>query len=116
MSTKFQNNMTDFYDLPLWLQIYFQIEEEPYIRGLLRKTSKGLNDKSLLIKEDFDYANSQYKISWYRTNKDYVLIADDSDEGNQVYNYYYTINGSAYIFLKQTLQQPFKKGLIKTSF
>jgi hypothetical protein len=101
MSTKFQNKMTDlFYDLPLWLQIYTQIEKETFIRGLLRRTSKGLNDKCLLIKDDFDYANSQLRISWYRINKDYVLIADDSEEGNRVYNYYFTINESAQLFLK----------------
>jgi len=88
------------YDLPLWLQIYAQIEKETCRRGLLRKTSKGLNNNCLLIKEDFNYANSQLRISWYYINKDYVLIADDSEEGNRVYNYYYTMYESAQLFLK----------------
>ena len=101
MSTKFQNKMTDlFYDLPLWLQIYSQIEKKTFIRGLLRRTSKGLNDKCLLIKDDLDYANSQLRISWHRINKDFILIADYSDEAIRLYNYYYDIYNSSKLFLK----------------
>ena len=101
MSTTFQTNMTDlFYAIPLWLQIYAQIEKNTYIRGLLRKTSKGLNDKYLLIKEDYNYAYSQLRISWYRTNRDFSLIADDSEEGTRISNYYYTILESSQLFLK----------------
>lgn len=94
-------NMSDlFYDLPLWLQIYYQIEKNTYIRALLRKTLKSLNDKLLLTKDDYNHVNSQLKVSWYRTNKDYVLIADDSDEGNRIYDYYITIYHSSLLFLK----------------
>ena len=96
-----QNKMTNvFYDLPLWLQIYFQIEENPYIRGLLRKSSKGFNNIYLLIKQDYDYANSQLRISWHRINKDFILIADYSDEAIRLYNYYYDIYNSSKLFLK----------------
>ena len=93
--------MTDtFYELPLWIQIYVQIEKNPYIRGLLRQTATTLNNKCLLIIEDCNYANSQLRISWYHTNKDYVLIADDSAEGNRIYNYYYNIYETCQLFLK----------------
>lgn len=93
--------MTDlFYYLPIWLQIYVQIEKETFIRSLLRRTSKALNDKCLLIKDDFDYANSQLKIGWYSINKYYVLLADDSEEGIRVYNYYYKMFESSQLFLK----------------
>ena len=98
------NNMSEvFYDLPLWLQVYTQIEKEPYIRGLLRKTAKGLNDNRLIIKDDIDYANSQQRISWYRIFKDFVLIADNSDEGNRIYNYYYMMFESSRLFIKTKL-------------
>ena len=104
MSTKFKNNMTDiFYMLPLWLQIFIQTETDTYIRGLLRKTSNGLNAKFLLIKADYDYAKSQHRIGWYRINKDYNLMGDDSEEGTRVYNYYDKLEISSKLFLTNKL-------------
>ena len=80
--------MNNFYKLPLWLQIYFQQEEDTQLRGILRMTFKGLTDSCLLIKNDKLYAASQMRIAWDRSNRDYILIADESEEGQDIFNFY----------------------------
>jgi hypothetical protein len=91
--------MDHIYTLPLWLQIYIQIENNPIIRGILRRTCHSLNHKNLLIEADFEMAIERQRIGWYMTNKDYELIADDSDEGNITYNFYDNMYKSTSSFL-----------------
>ena len=92
-------NISKFYSLPLWLQIYFQMEQNPCIRCLFRKTSKIFNNPLLLITIDIDHAASKLKLGWYQTNKNYILIADDSEWGIKEYNYYNNMYESAKQFL-----------------
>lgn len=94
--------MTDnFYNLPLWIQIYVQQDGDVIIRSQLRQTSKSLNSNNLLSNLDYISARDYQKLGWWRTNKDFILIADDSDEGIEIYNYYDNMFKSASLFLKK---------------
>tara|TARA_B100001093_G_C26065381_1_gene692229 strand:- start:65 stop:337 length:273 start_codon:yes stop_codon:yes gene_type:complete len=77
--------MDNYYLLPLWLQIYYGIEENIYIRSLLRMTCKSFK-KNLFVK-DFNDCYRIFVLSWYNINKNYELIADDSINGNIIYTY-----------------------------
>ena len=83
-----------FYELPLWMQIYLQTETNEKVRYKLRLTSKIFNCQNLLINDiDIDFAKRELKLGWYMTNRDFILIADDSDAGCELYDYY---NGKYY--------------------
>ncbi len=77
--------MDNFYNLPLWLQIYYQEEKNIFLRGLIRKTNSSFNKK--LFKNDFYDCYRIFVLSWYNLNKNYELIADDSIQGNIIYTY-----------------------------
>ena len=94
-------NIHELYTLPLWLQIYFQTEKDPTIRCLFRKTTKIFNNKLLLIIEDIEYCKYKNRLGWYYTNKDFMLIADDTKRGIKEYDYYNTMYESAEIFLNK---------------
>tara|TARA_B100001057_G_C22745928_1_gene909736 strand:+ start:405 stop:701 length:297 start_codon:yes stop_codon:yes gene_type:complete len=92
-------NIYDLYKLPLWLQVYFQTEKDPKVRCLFRKTTKIFNSKILLIIEDIEYCKYRKRIGWYHTNKDFMLIADDTKRGIEEYEYYNKMYESSLIFL-----------------
>jgi len=96
MSTTLQS----LYTLPLWLQILVQQEDYPDVKGLLRQTTKILNDPILLTKKDKKYVINKIRIGRYHTTKNYELIADDSEEGNETYNYYHQMLISGLFFLQ----------------
>tara|TARA_Y100000591_G_C21226623_1_gene402560 strand:- start:40 stop:312 length:273 start_codon:yes stop_codon:yes gene_type:complete len=79
--------MDDYYFLPLWLQVYYNTEIDIYLRSLLRMTCKAFK-KNLFIKDYYDCYRI-FVFSWYNINKNYELIADDSINGNILYNYNY---------------------------
>lgn len=91
--------MDSFYSAPLWLQIFFQNETNPYVRGKLRMTTEKLNNPLLLQKEDSDGARKMFRLGLYYTTLDFELIADDSEEGIRIYNYYDKVFTSAALFL-----------------
>ena len=91
--------MDSFYYVPLWLQIYIQCEQNPYLRGILRMTTKKLNNPFLLYSEDYICAKKMLTLSWYYTTRDFELIADDSEESIKKYNYYRSVFRSASLFL-----------------
>jgi hypothetical protein len=91
--------MDSFYSAPLWLQIFIQNETDYSIRGKLRMTTKKLNNPILLQNEDSDGARKMFRLSWYYTTRDFELIADESEEGIQKYNYYDSVFTSASLFL-----------------
>ena len=79
--------MDNFYNLPLWLQIFYNEEKDIYLRGLIRRTNSSFNKK--LFKIDFYECYRIFVLSWYNINKNYELIADDSIQGIIIYNYNY---------------------------
>ena len=79
--------MDNFYNLPLWLQVYYEQEKNISLRGLIRKTSSYFNKK--LFINDFYDCYRIFVLSWYNINKNYELIADDSIQGNITYLYNY---------------------------
>lgn len=89
------NNM--FYELPLWLQIYYYNETNIYLRSLLRMSTKKINKR--LFNYDFKCCYNSFRISWYQITRNYDLITDDSEEGNKKYNYYRKIFYSSKNFL-----------------
>ena len=99
------------YTLPLWFQIYVQSENDPYIKSLLRRTTKILDNSLLLTNKDKNYALSRLHIGWYNTARDFRLIEYDSndsndsndavEEYNNCYYYYYNIFTTAKLFLKK---------------
>ena len=93
--------MDSFYSIPLWLQIYMQCEDNPYLRGFLRMTTKKLNNRLLLKCEDYIWAKKMLKLSLYYTTRDFELIADDSQKSIEKYNYYNSVSISASLFLNR---------------
>tara|TARA_B100001057_G_C22200217_1_gene700497 strand:+ start:203 stop:493 length:291 start_codon:yes stop_codon:yes gene_type:complete len=91
--------MDSFYSTPLWLQIYIQCEQNPLIRGILRMTTKNLNNSLVLKLDDYIEARKMFRLSWYYTTRDFELIRDDSEESIKKYNYYNNVFISASLFL-----------------
>ena len=95
------DNFTNIYSLPLWLQVYLQSEDNPIIRCKLRMISSSLNNRYLLSQNDYNLAKKYKKLGWWKINKDFMLIADESNEGIEEYNYYYNMYENSNLFIKK---------------
>ena len=91
MDSNINSLMAPFYLLPLWMQLYYQNENDSIRRGQMRMTTKKLCNPLLLCEKDINYAKQQYKLGWYHTTRDFFMIADDSEEGIKLYNHYHKV-------------------------
>jgi hypothetical protein len=89
------------FDIPLWLQIVFQNIHDYQTCGLLRMTIKPFSSLNILQHIDFTAATECQKIGGYHTNKDFILIANTSQDGLKLYDYYNNMFHSSTIFLKK---------------
>jgi len=99
ISSQYSQSLQTIYTLPLWLQIYIQQETNPYIKGLMRQTTKKLDNSLLLTNLDKKYVINQIRLWRYQTTKNNWLIMDESEKGNKEYNYYHQMLTSGISFL-----------------
>ena len=65
----------------------------------MRMTTKKLCNPLLLCEEDINGARQKLRLEWYNTTRDFLIIADESEEGIELYNYYHNMFERAELFL-----------------
>ena len=86
------------YTLDLWLQIFIQRTDDTKIKIKLMNISNSINKSIKINKKDLQKSNRAEFEGWYHTYRDFELIADDSEEGIDLADYYYTMYEGAKIF------------------
>ena len=86
------------HSLDLWLQIFIQRNDDTKIKIKLMSISNSINEAVKINKKDLQKSNKAEFEGLYHTYRDFQLIADDSEEGIDLANYYYTMYESAKIF------------------
>ena len=90
--------------LDLWSQILIQNKLDTKTKLKLASVSKNIKDSLIYNKQDKKLCELNCKEGWYHTNRNFELIADDSDSGCELYGYYDEKYKSALMFFNKYLE------------
>ena len=99
-------DITTFTDLDSWMQVFILNSQnlDTSVKLQLREVSNIINNELTFTDVDKKKCETEQFTGWYTTNKDFEVIADDSEEGCELYDFYDRKYVSAGLFLKRVFK------------